>query len=108
MEQLKAILKENIRYYRNVKGYTQEQLAERSQLSTSYIAAIETGMKIPSLKSTVRISQELGLDVSQLLSTREEQQIQEFVRQYSKGLGGVEKKLDLILTILQSADSLEQ
>lgn len=107
MEQVKAILKENIRYYRSMRGLTQEQLAEKSGLSTSYIAALETGMKVPSLKSAVRIAQELEVEVAQILSSREELELREFVRRYSRGMGGVEQKLDLILSILGEKERAE-
>ena len=102
MDTLKTILKDNIRYYRNLKGFTQEQLAEYCKLSTSYIAAIETGMKVPSLKSLHRIGGQLGIEVAQLLTARDELEVQAFVRRFATGMGGVEAKIDQILSILEA------
>ncbi len=43
-------LGKNIRKYRKLKGYTQEKLAEKANLSNSYISDIECGkINVPTL-----------------------------------------------------------
>ncbi len=43
-------LGKNIRKYRKLKGYTQEKLAEKADLSNSYISDIECGkINVPTL-----------------------------------------------------------
>lgn len=58
---LAKIFAENVKKYRNVRGYSQENLAERSGLHRTYIAGIETVTRNVSLKNIERIA--LALDI---------------------------------------------
>lgn len=49
-------------------GYTQEKLAEKSGLSTTFIGLLETGNRRASLKSLQKIASILGLKVKDLLN----------------------------------------
>lgn len=65
-----AILKnlaQNIRYYREAIGLSQEKLAEKAGLHRTYIRAIERLEKKPSLITAIKISKALQLDVSLLI-----------------------------------------
>lgn len=48
-------------------GLTQEQLAERSDLSANYIARLELAWKTPSLGTLVRLAEALEVHLSDLL-----------------------------------------
>ena len=48
MTEVQSVLAYNIKKYRNTKGLTQEQLAEKAETSTNYLGSIETGKKYPS------------------------------------------------------------
>jgi transcriptional regulator with XRE-family HTH domain len=61
------ILATNIRSARSKLEYSQQQLAERADLSTSYVNDIEQGKKWPSADSLERISTALGLEPFMLL-----------------------------------------
>ncbi len=52
---------------RKNQGLTQEQLAERADLSTTHISNIENAKKIPSLKAIVSIANALSITVDALL-----------------------------------------
>ncbi len=58
---------ENIRKYRNERGFTQKELAEKSNLSRSYLADLERDRYNPSLDSLKLIADSLEIDVSVLL-----------------------------------------
>ena len=58
----------NIRKYRMSKNLRQEDIAERSGLSTNYIGMIERGEKIPSLEKFIDIANALHVSADQLLS----------------------------------------
>ena len=58
----------NIRFYRTEQRASQEKLAERTGLSPNYIGMIERGEKIPSVKSLLKISAELGVMPGVLLT----------------------------------------
>lgn len=58
----------NIRKYRLMKKLRQEDLAEKADLSTNYIGAIERGEKIPSLETFVLIINALGVSADMILA----------------------------------------
>ncbi|MCQ4921874.1 helix-turn-helix domain-containing protein [Tissierella carlieri] len=58
---------ENIKKYRKEKGLTQKELAEKSNLSRSYLADLERDRYNPSLDSLKLIANSLEVDVSILL-----------------------------------------
>lgn len=61
-----------IAYYRRIKGYTQEELARRAQISTSYLSRIERGnyTKSVSLSALLIIAQALDIDIGDLVSDK--------------------------------------
>lgn len=63
MDKPYKIIKSNIRHYRGLARITQEQLAERSGISWSYLSAIESGSKYPSLKVIMKIAAALEVDL---------------------------------------------
>ena len=52
-----------VRRAREAKGLTQEKLAERSELDSTYISGIERGVRNASL---VRVAKRLGVPLSEL------------------------------------------
>jgi transcriptional regulator with XRE-family HTH domain len=54
---------------RKKKHWTQRQLAEKSKLTTACICQIEKGKRIPSIKTLVKISEALEIDVSILINS---------------------------------------
>ena len=61
-----------IAYYRKSKGYTQEELARRAQISTSYLSRIERGnyTKSVSLSVILTIAHALEIDVGEIVCDR--------------------------------------
>ncbi len=66
-EQLLKILGQNIRKYRQAKKYTQEQMAERIGISTTFYANLERGTKGVSIFVLRRIADVLKISVDSLL-----------------------------------------
>ena len=58
----------NIRQYRLEKKLRQEDLAERSGLSTNYIGMVERGEKIPSLETFIGILNALEISADMVLT----------------------------------------
>lgn len=58
-----------IGYYRKFRGYTQEELAERAGVSTTFIGMVEAPnlYKAPSLKTLYAIAEALEVPVYKLL-----------------------------------------
>ena len=61
-------LGERIKNYRKEKGFTQKELAEKTNLSRSHIASIEGNQYTPSLSTLKEIASALNIDASDLLS----------------------------------------
>ncbi len=61
------LLGEQIRKERKRKNYTLEQLAERLNVSTTFIGQIERAKGIPSLETLVKIANTLGVSADALL-----------------------------------------
>jgi len=59
-------LGESIRSLRKKQGLTQEQLAERSGLDSTYISGIERGIRNPSFKSLVSLAKGFGISISEM------------------------------------------
>lgn len=47
-------------------GLTQEQLADKTRLSTTFVGLVETGRRRPSLKSLQKIADALGVSIKEL------------------------------------------
>ena len=68
LQQILDALAEHIRTRRKEMGLTQEQLAEKAELSTNYIARLELGTSTPSLAALICLSRTLGIPISDLLA----------------------------------------
>lgn len=53
-----------LRAVRKEKDWTQEELAHRAGLTTTYVSQIERGLKSPSLRSLGKIADALGITLS--------------------------------------------
>lgn len=59
---------ESVARLRQERGWTQEDLAERADLHRSYLAAIETGSRNPTLDVIVKLAHGLHVPVAQLFA----------------------------------------
>ena len=57
-----------LREHREKRGWTQEQLASKAELSTRYVQSLEAQDKLPSLDTVFKISNALGLSPGELLN----------------------------------------
>jgi len=56
-----------IRKLRKERGFTQELLAERTELSVSYIGFIERGENVPTLTIVLNLAEALDVDAADLV-----------------------------------------
>lgn len=56
------VIANNIKYLREKKGYTQEQLAEAVDLSASHLSKVESGQRRIGMKAYLSILQVLGTE----------------------------------------------
>jgi len=66
---IRDVLAQNMKAYRNALGISQANLAEKAGTSTHYIGMIEIGKNYPSPEMLERIAVALGIDTVDLFST---------------------------------------
>lgn len=64
-----AIFGEIVRGVRKGRAWTQEDLAERAGLTTTYVGQVERGDKVPSLTVVLKLAMALEVLPSQMLET---------------------------------------
>ena len=64
---LKRLVGDNIRRLRKARGWSQEELGERADLSYKFVGEVERGAVNPSLESLAGIANALNVEVSELL-----------------------------------------
>lgn len=65
---IKEILAENVRVYRNINGLSQEQLAEISGLHRTYIGSVERKERNVTLNTLICLANALNTSVPNLLT----------------------------------------
>lgn len=68
-------LSSRIKDRRKTLGYTQEELAEKINLSHSHYSKIENSISSPSLDTLIKISKVLGMSLDSIVFGEEEKQI---------------------------------
>ena len=69
-----------IREERQRHGYIRETIAERANISTRYLAAIELGEKIPKADVLIRIIQSIGISADRVVYPLQPHKDTEYVR----------------------------
>lgn len=67
---LRAILAENLRQFRKIRGHSQEELASHCELHRTYIGSVEREERNVSLSTLEVLAKALGVSVPELLSQR--------------------------------------
>lgn len=68
-QEIKAALGKNIKLLRAYRQFSQELLAERSDISVAYLSKIERGIKYPKPDILSQIAEGLGVEVYELFKT---------------------------------------
>ncbi|MCL1928664.1 MAG: helix-turn-helix domain-containing protein [Treponema sp.] len=63
---LRRILSSNIKHYRGLRGWSQVKLAEKIEISTNFLADIETGKSWVSSLTLVKLANCFGIGVYEL------------------------------------------
>ena len=66
MDNIKETFARNLRENRRKCGLTQEQLAEKAEVSTHYIALIELARNIPKVETIERLANALNVEIYEL------------------------------------------
>ena len=69
MTDIRELLAQNIKKFRQIRGFSQEMLAKKAGTSTTHIGMIETSKKYPSPQMLAKIAGALGIDTPELFTT---------------------------------------
>lgn len=94
METIKTTLGKRIRNLRGLRNLTQEQLAERAELSVKYLGEIERGGSNPTIESLGKIGRALDMPLAQLLRQNEEDEI--LSKLSKKDLQAIRRALEIL------------
>jgi transcriptional regulator with XRE-family HTH domain len=68
MTNIRDVLAENLKKYRQTRGWSQAILAEKARTSTHYIGMLETMNKFPSSEMVHKLAGALDIDPTELFS----------------------------------------
>ena len=69
---IKAALGKNIKFMRAQRQFSQALLAEKADISITFLSSIERGLKYPKPTVLAKISESLGIEVYELFKTNSE------------------------------------
>ena len=75
--ELKKIFGNNLHSYRKLRGLSQEQLAEKLNISVKHLSTLETGKVFASAELIEKFATELKVSISSLFYTPEEKSLDE-------------------------------
>ncbi|MGN1310736.1 MAG: helix-turn-helix domain-containing protein [Clostridia bacterium] len=94
-------LGKNLLKIRKEKGFTREELAEKSNLSANYIYGLENGTYLPGCIALIDLSNALNITTSQLLDKYLDNNRNNLIDKISQEISKLsDRDLNLIITIL--------
>ncbi len=63
---IKQMIGMRIAELRNSKGFTQEKLAGKMEISSKYLSSIERGKENPTLDTLIKLSESLGVNIEDI------------------------------------------
>ena len=86
-EQLRTILAQNLKRYRNLRDLSQMEVAEKADISMNFLSEIERGNKWPYPETLQNLAAALNLEVFELFRNEEEKNgIEEYKDRFSTDL----------------------
>lgn len=91
----RVLLGRRLKALRRIRGFSQEELAERAGTSPKYLSRIETGRENPSLDLLLRLAQGLEVDLYELCQFEHEGERSRLLRKKLEKLVAEIKEEDL-------------
>lgn len=80
------LLGRRIKSLRRIRGYTQEQLAERIEINAKYLSSIERGEENPTFDLFLRLARGLNIDLYELFQFEDDSARPQRLRKKLEGL----------------------
>lgn len=101
-DQIAKNLGRNLLNLRKARGYTREELAEKSNLSANYIYGLENGTYLPGCLALIDLSNALNTTTTDLLNNYIDNKKNVFLEKISQNIDKLsDRDLDLILSIVE-------
>jgi transcriptional regulator with XRE-family HTH domain len=92
-QELKTLLGANIKYYRQLKGWTNQELADRAGVYSNTISGYENGLRWPNANALVLLAYVLEVEEWQFFITEETRNIVSMALDTLKETASKQKKL---------------
>ena len=86
---------QNIRYYRKLRGYSQEKLAEMADINDKLVGFYETGKRIPPVINLVAIAEALEVTMDELCGINLPEPDTELEREIMRAVRGVLREYEV-------------
>lgn len=97
----KKLFGRRVKDLREGKGWTQEYLAERMDISTNYLSSIERGNENPTFDMLIKVSEALEVEMEELFNFGHEASLEELRGNILKLVQGLDdEKLRLVYKIV--------
>ena len=104
----KKLFGKQLQKYRELAGYSQEDLAEKIDLSSIFISYIERGQKAPSVNTLIKLANTLNVSVDILLGKEVKGYTSEKLKEIEKRLNGLpEKEHQRLFDIIDAMITIE-
>ena len=103
MKGLSEKIGERLKEIRKLRGFSQERLAEKVDISPRYLSRLEVGQKTPSIDTLARLAEALEVQVWELLDYRHEGTMKELRETMRKLIQEVdERQLRLAVKVFRA------
>ena len=68
-QEIKDILANNLKYFRTQRQFSQAQLAEKANISVTFLSNIERGKMFPKVETLSRLTESLNVEVYELFQS---------------------------------------
>lgn len=73
--EIKRLIGSRIKQVRRAKGFSQEELSEKAEVSSKYLSSIERGNENPTLDTFIKLAQALDVELVELFHYAEEKSL---------------------------------
>lgn len=92
----------NLLRLRKEKGYTREELAEKSNLSANYIYGLENGTYLPGCLALIDLANALDVTINQLLNNYMDNKRNSILEKISQDIDKLsDRDLNLVLSVIE-------
>lgn len=98
----------SIRYNRNLKQLSLDELSKSSGLSKTFLSQIENNKKTPTIDTLIKIANALNIKIYQLIGEKEEEYSEELKKLINNAKDLDKKQISLIISIINEFNKIKK